>query len=107
MNDTPRPAIPVNFKARDVGIQNAAPQPIGDTVRPKPLRDKHEPGDTKRRFDNRPLELKQKLSAVLAAADELSRLEGKVFRTALTEIDKLSKPSRRKVLDALQKVYPI
>lgn len=80
-----------------ISALNAEPE---DMSRPKPTRDRHVINH------NRPKELKERLSAVLAATDTLSRSEGKVFREVLGDIDKLSRTSRRRIIEALARVYP-
>ncbi len=54
---------------------------------------------------NRPLELKNQLQAVLDICAKLSHEELGGFRTGMEVMLNLSRPGRKRVLDALAKVY--
>lgn len=134
--ETPQPAAPVTPTAPVQPAPQLAPAAAthvpGDTVKPprrkrgpnkkkseklsaaeiKKITAKRKAALAKKRGPkaaknpNRPLEMKNKLSAVLTLTRDLNKTELDVFTTSMDRLEHLTRSGRKRVLAALQQVYP-
>jgi hypothetical protein len=92
------------LKNRKKNMKKAKKRVLSDAVRSvRPPAGRRKPGNPKN--PNRPLELKNRLDAVLTIFTELPKEEQRPFGEVMKSLDGLSRPGRKRVLDALAKVY--